>query len=57
MDSVDLFDVNKINIEFNKNEPKKAIITKLIICLKSIDLKSLVLFSILISNFYLIYLL
>ena len=54
MDSVNLFDVNRINIEYNKNQ---KITTKILKCLKCIDLKLVVLLSILITNLYLIYLL
>ena len=56
MNSIDLFNDKKNNIEFNKNKKIKTSTTKYFKCLKNIYIKLVTLFSILISNVYLIYL-
>ena len=57
MDSVNLFDKNKNNLEYHKNQAVKINASGFLKSLKYIDLKLIILFSILISNLYLIYLL
>lgn len=55
MESVDLFDANKMN-ENNKNQTIKTNIIKSLRYKKCLDIKLIILISIFISNVYLIYL-
>ena len=56
MDSIDLFNDKKINIEFNKNQKIKTSTIKYLKCLKYVYIKLIILFSMIISNLYLLYL-
>ena len=55
MDSINLFDEKKLNREYEGNQKTKTSKIKFLKCLKYMDLKMIILFSILISNIYLIY--
>ena len=56
MDSIDLFDERKTKIEYNKNHIIKTNTNKFSNYVKFIDLKLIILLSILISNLYIVYL-
>jgi len=56
MDSIDLFNDKKINIEYNKNQKIKTSTIKYLKYLKYVYIKLIILFSMIISNLYLLYL-
>ena len=55
MDSLDLFDESKMKIEYIKNQTIKANRSKFSKFTKYLDLKTIILFSILFSNLYILY--